>query len=62
MLKIWMIIEKIKTDIVEAEEGITSIEYAVLAALVVAGLVVAVPFLTSGLTSSFTSIGTKMQP
>ncbi len=46
----------IKNFIAE-EDGVTAIEYALIAALVSAVLVTAVGFLTGGLTTVFTRIG-----
>jgi pilus assembly protein Flp/PilA len=46
----------IKNFIAE-EDGVTAIEYALIAALVSAVLVTAVGFLTGGLTATFTRIG-----
>lgn len=42
------------------EDGVTAIEYALIAALVAAVLVTAVGLFTDGLTSAFTKIGAKL--
>ena len=49
----------IKNFIAE-EDGITAIEYALMAALIAAGVVVAVVFLTDGLKDAFTKIKAKI--
>ena len=51
-----LIMNFIKNFIAE-EDGVTAIEYALIAALVSAVLVTAVGFLTGGLTTVFTRIG-----
>ena len=43
------------------EEGVTTLEYAILAALLVAGLGVVVTALTGGLESFFQTISAKLQ-
>lgn len=43
---------------VREEDGITAVEYAVLAALVAAALVAVVPTLRTGLNDGFTNIST----
>jgi len=43
------------------EEGVTTLEYAILAALLVAGLGVVVTALTGGLKSFFETISAKLQ-
>jgi pilus assembly protein Flp/PilA len=40
------------------EDGITAVEYAILAALVAGGLVLAVPTLNTAISGAFTRIGT----
>jgi len=42
---------------IKDERGITMVEYAIMAALIAAALVVAVPTLTSAVSSGFTTIG-----
>lgn len=49
----------IKNFIAE-EDGVTAIEYALIAALVTAVLVTAVTMMTDGLTTVFTRIKTKL--
>ena len=50
----------IKNFIAE-EDGVTAIEYALIAALVTAVLVTAVGFVTGGLTTVFTRIGNLLK-
>lgn len=49
----------IKNFIAE-EDGITAIEYALMAALIAAGVAAAVVFLTDGLKTAFTNIKAKL--
>ena len=49
----------IKNFIAE-EDGVTAIEYALIAALVAAVLVTAIASFTDGLSAAFTKIGTKL--
>ncbi|MGK5007770.1 Flp family type IVb pilin [Janthinobacterium sp. LB2P70] len=42
------------------EDGVTAIEYALIAALVAAALVTAVGYFTTGLDGAFKAIGTKL--
>ena len=49
----------IKNFIAE-EDGVTAIEYALIAALVAAALVTAVGYFTTGLDGAFKAIGTKL--
>ncbi|MFA6069062.1 MAG: Flp family type IVb pilin [Janthinobacterium sp.] len=49
----------IKNFIAE-EDGVTAIEYALIAALVAAALVAGIGLFTDGLSSAFTKIGTKL--
>ncbi|MDN3510365.1 MAG: Flp family type IVb pilin [Candidatus Jettenia sp.] len=44
------------------EEGITAIEYGILAALIAVGVTTAVAFITSGMNKGFEKIGAKMTP
>jgi pilus assembly protein Flp/PilA len=48
--------ERIKMFFKE-DEGVTAIEYGIIAALMAAALVVAVGLITGGLNSAFTKIG-----
>lgn len=43
------------------EEGVTAIEYALIAALVAAALVGGIALFTDGLTDAFTKIGAKLK-
>lgn len=49
----------IKNFIAE-EDGITAIEYALMAALIAAALVTAVALLTDGISTAFANIKTKL--
>ena len=50
----------IKNFIAE-EDGVTAIEYALIAALVAAALVAGIGLFTEGLNEAFTKIGTKLK-
>jgi pilus assembly protein Flp/PilA len=55
-----LIMNFIKNFIAE-EDGVTAIEYALIAALVAAALVAGIGLFTDGLSSAFTKIGTKLK-
>ncbi|MAY30449.1 MAG: Flp family type IVb pilin [Aurantimonas coralicida] len=42
------------------ESGATAIEYGLIAAIMAVALIAAFPFVTGGLTTSFTNIGTML--
>jgi pilus assembly protein Flp/PilA len=42
------------------ESGATAIEYGLIAAIMAVALIAAFPFVTKGLTTSFTNIGTML--
>ncbi|MGK5080377.1 Flp family type IVb pilin [Janthinobacterium sp. HLX7-2] len=50
----------IKNFIAE-EDGVTAIEYALIAALITAGLVTAIGYLTGGLSTVFTNIAARLK-
>jgi len=43
-----------------SEDGPTAVEYAVLVGLIAVALAAAVPLLMSGITSTFTNVGTSL--
>jgi pilus assembly protein Flp/PilA len=45
---------------VQDEDGVTAIEYGLIAALIATALLIAVAFVTDGLKSAFQTIGQKM--
>ncbi|WP_395677144.1 Flp family type IVb pilin [Inquilinus sp.] len=47
---------------VREDDGITAVEYAILAALVAGGLVLAVPTLNTAISAAFTKIGGIISP
>jgi len=46
--------------LVRDDRGITMVEYAIMAALIAAALVIAVPTLTTAVSTGFTTIGTHI--
>ncbi len=48
-------------DFWKAEEGVTAIEYGLIAALMAIALVTGVGLVTGGLNTAFTNIQTKLQ-
>jgi pilus assembly protein Flp/PilA len=52
-------IKYIKTFI-KNEEGVTAVEYSVLAVLIIAAIVTAMTVFSSGLSTAFTNISTKL--
>ena len=53
------IISAVKAFVTD-ENGVTAIEYALMAAVMGAGIVIAVGTLSAGLVATFTAIGTMM--
>ena len=45
---------------VQNESGATAVEYGLIAALIAAGLITAMGYLTTGLSDAFTTIKTKL--
>lgn len=52
-------IQYIKTFI-KSEEGVTAVEYSVLAVLIITAIVAAMGIFSTGLSSAFTHISTKL--
>jgi Flp pilus assembly pilin Flp len=47
-------------QVVRSDEGVTAVEYSIMAALIAAVLVTAVGLLTTGITDAFTKIGNDL--
>jgi pilus assembly protein Flp/PilA len=47
-------------DLIRKDDGVTAVEYAVLAVLIIAAVAAAMTAFSGSLTTAFTSIGTKL--
>lgn len=53
--------KKIVTDFLKEEEGVTALEYALIAALIAVAIIAALSFLGIQIGDTFNEVGTEMQ-